>query len=274
MLRSVGEKSKRAVSRRGDFVTVCNRMGSARGARYSCRMEQNLIYVTDDDPGIRELVAEYLGTQGYAVEAAADGAALERLLAVRLPQLVVLDWMMPGEDGLSIARRLRAQPGFPPIIMLSAKGEDIDRIIGLEVGADDYLPKPFNPRELLARIRAVLRRHDVVPAQAAAGAAKTFAFGPFVVNLDARMLSRDGAEIALTGGEYELLEIFVAHANRALSRDWLMDQLRGFERDPFDRSIDVRVNRMRKKIEDDPANPAYIRTQRGQGYLFVPRGKD
>jgi len=274
MLRSLVEESKRFVSRKDDFVTVCNRMGSAQGPRYSCRMEKDLIYVTDDDPGIRELVAEYLGTQGYAVETAADAAALDRLLAVRVPQLVVLDWMMPGEDGLSIARRLRAQPGFPPIIMLSAKGEDIDRIIGLEVGADDYLPKPFNPRELLARIRAVLRRRDGNPPQAPAASTKTFAFGPFIVNLDARILSRDGSEIVLTTGEYELLEIFASHANRALSRDWLMDQLRGFERDPFDRSIDVRVNRLRKKIEDDPANPAYIRTQRGQGYLFVPRGKD
>ena len=248
-------------------------MGSAQGPRYSCRMEQDLIYVTDDDPGIRELVAEYLGTQGYAVETAADAAALDRLLAVRVPQLVVLDWMMPGEDGLSVARRLRAQPGFPPIIMLSARGEDIDRIIGLEVGADDYLPKPFNPRELLARIRAVLRRQESAPSQVPAAAARTFAFGPFVVNLDARSLTRDGGEIVLTGGEFELLEIFVSHANRALSRDWLMDQLRGFERDPFDRSIDVRVNRLRKKIEDDPARPAYIRTQRGQGYLFMPQGK-
>jgi two-component system OmpR family response regulator/two-component system phosphate regulon response regulator OmpR len=157
--------------------------------------------------------------------------------------------------------------------MLSAKGEDIDRIIGLEVGADDYLPKPFNPRELLARIRAVLRRHGEPAAPAASDTGKRFQFGPFNVNLDARTLIRDGAEITLTGGEYELLEIFVTHANRALSRDWLMDQLRGFERDPFDRSIDVRVNRLRKKIEDDPANPAYIRTQRGQGYLFVPQGK-
>jgi two-component system OmpR family response regulator/two-component system phosphate regulon response regulator OmpR len=235
-------------------------------------MQKDTIYVIDDDPGIRELVAEYLTSQGYAVETAEGAAALDRLLAARLPDLLVLDWMMPGEDGLSIARRLRAQPGFPPIIMLSARGEDIDRIIGLEVGADDYLPKPFNPRELLARIRAVLRRGGAV-APAAAESARVVRFGPYGVNLDARTLSRDGAEIPLTGGEYELLEIFVTHANRALSRDWLMDQLRGFERDPFDRSIDVRVNRLRKKIEDDPANPAYIRTQRGQGYLFVPQGK-
>ena len=236
-------------------------------------MEKDTIYVTDDDPGIRELVAEYLSSQGYAVETAEDAVSLDRLLANRLPDLLVLDWMMPGEDGLSIARRLRAQPGFPPIIMLSAKGEDIDRIIGLEVGADDYLPKPFNPRELLARIRAVLRRGSGATAPAAVDAGKRFQFGPFSVNLDARTLNRDGNEITLTTGEYELLEIFVTHANRALSRDWLMDQLRGFERDPFDRSIDVRVNRLRKKIEDDPSSPAYIRTQRGQGYLFVPQGK-
>jgi two-component system OmpR family response regulator/two-component system phosphate regulon response regulator OmpR len=240
---------------------------------YSCRKEKDTIYVTDDDPGIRELVAEYLTSQGYTVETAGDAVSLDRLLANRLPDLLVLDWMMPGEDGLSIARRLRAQPGFPPIIMLSAKGEDIDRIIGLEVGADDYLPKPFNPRELLARIRAVMRRQSGAVAPAAADTAKRFQFGPFSVNLVARTLTRDGAEITLTTGEYELLEIFVTHANRALSRDWLMDQLRGFERDPFDRSIDVRVNRLRKKIEDDPASPAYIRTQRGQGYLFVPQGK-
>ena len=234
-------------------------------------MGKETIYVTDDDRGIRELVAEYLTSQGYAVETAEDAAALDRLLAARLPDLVVLDWMMPGEDGLSVARRLRARPGFPPIIMLSAKDEDIDRIIGLEVGADDYLPKPFNPRELLARIRAVLRRQPA--AAEPAESARLVRFGPFSVNLDARMLSREGVEIPLTGGEYELLEIFVTHANRALSRDWLMDQLRGFERDPFDRSIDVRVNRLRKKIEDDPTNPAYIRTQRGQGYLFLPQGK-
>ena len=236
-------------------------------------MEKDTIYVTDDDPGIRELVAEYLTSQGYAVETAEDAIALDRLLASRLPDLLVLDWMMPGEDGLSVARRLRAQPRFPPIIMLSAKGEDIDRIIGLEVGADDYLPKPFNPRELLARIRAVMRRNGAPAAPAAGDTARAVGFGPFSVNLDARTLTRDGAEIPLTSGEYELLEIFATHANRALSRDWLMDQLRGFERDPFDRSIDVRVNRLRKKIEDDPANPAYIRTQRGQGYLFVPQGK-
>ena len=234
-------------------------------------MNTDTIYVTDDDPGIRELLAEYLGIQGYTVQTAENAVALDALLAQKLPDLLVLDWMMPGEDGLSVARRLRAQPGFPPIIMLSAKGEDIDRIIGLEVGADDYLPKPFNPRELLARVRAVLRRQSATPVEMAN--ARLISFGPFTVNLDSRSLSREGDQISLTGGEYELLEIFVTHANRALSRDWLMDQLRGFERDPFDRSIDVRVNRLRKKLEEDSANPAYIRTQRGQGYLFMPQGK-
>ncbi len=231
-----------------------------------------LIYVVDDDAGIRDSLAEYLGGQGYEVACADGGAALDALLEKARPALLVLDLMMPGEDGLSIARRLKGQAGAPPIIMLSAKGEDIDRIVGLEVGADDYLPKPFNPRELLARIRAVMRRGTATPA-AADEPLRVFEFGPFTANLDARSLSRGDEEIELTSGEFSLLEIFVAHPNRALSRDWLMDQLRGFERDPFDRSIDVRVNRLRKKIEDDPANPRYIKTVWGQGYLFAPQGK-
>ena len=231
---------------------------------------KELIYVADDDAGIRDLLAEYLAAQGYAVRCAKDGAELDAFLAEKSPQLIVLDWMMPGEDGLAIARRLKSQPGAPPIIMLSARGEDVDRIIGLEVGADDYLPKPFNARELLARIRAVLRRPAVaaVPEREA----RLYRFGPYTVNLDARSLQRDGVEVSLTHGEFDLLEIFVSHPNRALTRDWLMDQLRGFERDPFDRSVDVRVNRLRKKIETDPAEPRYVRTVWGQGYLFAPQG--
>ena len=231
-----------------------------------------LIYVVDDDPGIRDSLAEYLGGQGFQVASADGGAALDALLEKARPDLLVLDLMMPGEDGLSIARRLKGQAGASPIIMLSAKGEDIDRIVGLEVGADDYLPKPFNPRELLARIRAVMRRGAATPA-AAGEPLRVVDFGPFTANLDARSLSRGEEESELTSGEFSLLEIFVAHPNRALSRDWLMDQLRGFERDPFDRSIDVRVNRLRKKIEDDPSNPRYIKTVWGQGYLFAPQGK-
>ena len=231
---------------------------------------KELIYVADDDTGIRDLLAEYLTAQGYAVRCARDGAELDTFLAEKSPQLIVLDWMMPGEDGLSIARRLKSRPGAPPIVMLSARGEDVDRIIGLEVGADDYLPKPFNPRELLARIRAVLRRPAVaaVPEREA----RLYRFGPYTVNLDARSLQCDGVEVPLTHGEFDLLEIFVSHPNRALTRDWLMDQLRGFERDPFDRSVDVRVNRLRKKIEADPAEPRYVRTVWGQGYLFAPQG--
>jgi DNA-binding response OmpR family regulator len=233
---------------------------------------KSLIYLVDDDPGIRDLLAEYLASQGFEVACAEGGAALDALLEKSRPDLLVLDLMMPGEDGLSIARRLKGQAGAPPIIMLSAKGEDIDRIIGLEVGADDYLAKPFNPRELLARIRAVLRRGTLAPASASEPL-RVVEFGPFTVNLDAHSLSRGDTEIELTSGEFSLLEIFVAHPNRALSRDWLMDQLRGFERDPFDRSIDVRVNRLRKKMEEDPANPRYIKTVWGQGYLFAPQGK-
>jgi len=234
-------------------------------------MNKELIYVVDDDPGLRELLMEYLTSQGYEVAEADGSKALDALLAERLPNLIVLDLMMPGEDGLSIARRLKGAAGMPPIIMLSAKGEDIDRIIGLEVGADDYLPKPFNPRELVARIKAVLRRGNI---PAPEGASRLVHFGPFSLNLDSRSLSREDEEIVITSGEFSLLEIFVRHPNRALSRDWLMDQLRGFERDPFDRSIDVRVNRLRKKIEADIANPRYIKTVWGQGYLFSPAGKE
>ncbi len=236
--------------------------------------KQSLIYVVDDDAGIRESLSEYLAAQGFSVRVAGGGTELDLLMEAARPELLVLDLMMPGEDGLSIARRIKGLPGSPPIIMLSAKGEDIDRIVGLEVGADDYLAKPFNPRELLARIRAVMRR-GAAPGQETASETprRIVEFGEFRVDLDARAFSCNGEDIGLTSGEFSLLEILVTHPNRALSRDWLMDQLRGFERDPFDRSIDVRVNRLRKKIEVDPASPRYIKTVWGQGYLFAPQGK-
>ncbi len=227
------------------------------------------ILIVDDDAGIRELLADYLGQQGYAVATAGDGREMARHLQEQLPALVVMDLMLPGEDGLALTRQLKAAHGLP-VIMLSARGEDVDRIVGLEVGADDYLPKPFNPRELLARIRAVLRRGE---AQADKAPPEQAGFGPFRLDLAAQRLTRDGQEIPLTQAEFSLLKIFVEHPNRALSRDQIMDWLKGFERDPFDRSIDVRVTRLRKKIEDDPANPAYIRTVWGQGYLFAPKGK-
>jgi DNA-binding response OmpR family regulator len=236
------------------------------------------VLIVDDDAGIRDLLADYLTKQGMHVSTARDGKEMDERLALAHPDLIVMDLMLPGEDGLSLTRRVKATRDVP-VIMLSARGEDIDRIVGLEVGADDYLPKPFNPRELLARIRAVLRRggsgnhagshagnHD----QAANDIAR---FGPFALDLSAQALSRDGAEIPLSQAEFTLLKLFIERPHRALSRDQIMDSLKGYERDPFDRSIDVRVTRLRKKLEDDPANPVYIRTVWGQGYLFSPKGK-
>jgi DNA-binding response OmpR family regulator len=231
--------------------------------------ENPQLLVVDDDAGIRDLLADYLAKQGMRVVTARDGKEMDERLADFHPDLVVMDLMLPGEDGLSLTRRLKAERDVP-VIMLSARGEDIDRIVGLEVGADDYLPKPFNPRELLARVRAVLRRGA---AHHGNDQGEAIRFGPFSLDLASQSLSRDGQEIPLTQAEFTLLKIFVEHPNRALSRDQIMDWLKGFERDPFDRSIDVRVTRLRKKIEEDPASPAYIRTVWGQGYLFAPKGK-
>ena len=237
------------------------------------------ILVVDDDPALRDLLAEYLSVNGLAVETVGDGAAMRRALARGLPDAIVLDLMLPGEDGLSLARQLRGEPTSAalPILMLSARGEEIDRVVGLEVGADDYLAKPFSPRELLARLRALLRRAG--PATAGAVTSATDAaptqrrFGPFVLDLAAHRLLRDGAEIHLTSAEYDLLRVFTERPNRVLSRDDLVDSLKGFERDPFDRSIDIRVTRLRRKIETDPGAPAYVRTVRGEGYLFNPLGE-
>ena len=227
------------------------------------------LLVVDDDPQLRELLARYLGEQGFRVSTVADGAAMDTLLARERPDLVILDLMLPGEDGLSIARRLRSQ-GRVPIIILSARGEDVDRIVGLEVGADDYLPKPFNPRELLARIRAVLRRPTE---QTAAAPDALHRFGLFTLDVTRHVLLRAGEEITLTAGEFALLRILAEHPNRVLTRDQLIEHLKGYERSAFDRSIDVRVTRLRRKIEDDPAAPRYLRTVWGEGYLFTPEGQ-
>jgi len=236
-------------------------------------MDNKKLLVVDDDPGLRELLQEYLTSQGFEVATVADGVEMEQYLQQHTVKLVILDLMLPGEDGLSLARKLRAR-GNLPIVMLSARGEDVDRIIGLEVGADDYLAKPFNPRELLARIRAVLRRHEEVKDNGAAEAqGEMFRFGNFQLDMNSRSLSREGAEIFLTAGEFNLLRIFVEHPNRVLNRDQLMDLMKGYERSPFDRSIDVRVTRLRRKIETDPAAPEYVRTVWGEGYLFTPAGK-
>ena len=235
-------------------------------------MNKKHILVVDDDPGLRELLQQYLSEQGYSVDAVADGSAMERHLAEHAADLVILDLMLPGEDGLTLARKLRMRGG-QPIIMLSARGEDVDRIIGLDAGADDYLAKPFGNAELLARIRAVLRRREGGDTRMEDSAQEVFRFGPFSLDLHSRSLSREGADIPLTAGEFSLLRIFVEHPNRVLSRDSLMDLLKGYERMPFDRSIDVRVTRLRRKIEDDPATPVYVRTVWGEGYLFVPGNK-
>lgn len=233
---------------------------------------QPRILVVDDDAGIRDLLADYLARQGLEIETARDGREMDERLPVFTPDLLVMDLMMPGEDGLALTRRVKSEHAIP-VIMLSARAEDIDRIVGLEVGADDYLAKPFNPRELLARIRAVLRRQAPTPEKTEAAEGESYRFGPFSLDLAAQRLLREGDEITITHAEFTLLKIFAEHPNRALSRDQIMDWLKGFERDPFDRSIDVRVTRLRRKIEDDPANPVYIRTVWGQGYLFAPKGK-
>lgn len=235
---------------------------------------QARILVVDDDPGMRTLLEAYLGDSGYTVETAADGTAMWQALAGGMPDAIVLDLMLPGEDGLSIARRLRATSSVP-ILMLSARGEEIDRVVGLEMGADDYLPKPFSPRELLARLRALLRRSQRGADAATAPAGRdAYRFGPFQLDTASHRLTQDGNEVKLSTAEFALLRIFVEHPLRVLSRDTLIDMLKGYERNPFDRSVDTRVTRLRRKIEPNPGAPVYVRTVRGEGYLFNPRGDE
>jgi len=233
---------------------------------------QPRILVVDDDPALRELLTGYLASNGFSVQAVGDGVAMRAALSEGFPDAIVLDLMLPGEDGLALTRGIRTQSNVP-ILMLSARGEEVDRVIGLEVGADDYLAKPFGPRELLARLRALLRRGQP-DAGAGVVAAAEQRFGPFELDVAGRRLFRGGTEIHLTSAEFDLLAAFVARPNRVLSRDTLVDLLRGYDRDPFDRSIDIRVTRLRRKIETEPAAPVYIRTVRGEGYLFNPHGGD
>ncbi|MGD8498437.1 MAG: response regulator [Chromatiales bacterium] len=228
------------------------------------------VLVVDDDASLRDLLTGYLRQEGFEVSGVEDGATMFDWLAENQADILILDLMLPGEDGLTVARRLRKQSDTP-IIMLSARGDDIDRIVGLEVGADDYLAKPFNPRELLARIRAVLRRH--APTSAEPQEDDAFAFGPFRLDLATRQLIRDGKPVTLTGSEFDLLRIFAEHPNKMLDRDRLLDLLKGYERNPFDRSIDVQVARLRAKIEPNKKQPRYIRTVWGRGYMFTPRAE-
>ena len=231
------------------------------------------ILVADDEADLRALLQRYLTDQGYAVRTVDSAAPLDKLLARERFDVLVLDVMMPGEDGLSICRRLRAQGETIPIVMLTARGDPLDRIIGLEMGADDYLPKPFNPRELLARIHAVLRRRPTLEAPGAPALdAQTVTFGPFEFDLALRRLSKEGEQIALTTGEFSMLKALVRHPRQPLSRDKLAQLARGREFEPFDRSLDVQISRLRKMIEPDPAQPRYIQTVWGVGYVFVPDG--
>ncbi len=226
------------------------------------------ILVVDDDREIRDLLARFLTKHGLRVSSARDGTEMNKVLDQASIDLVVLDLMLPGEDGLSLCRRLRANSSLP-VIMLTAMGEDTDRIVGLEMGADDYLAKPFNPRELLARIKAVLRRfHAPLAAEAPAG--NEIRFDGWTLELGPRrLLSPSGDEVDLSTGEYELLLAFVTHARRVLTRDQLLDLARGRSAAPFDRSIDIQVMRLRRKIESNPKEPRLIKTVRGGGYIFA-----
>ncbi len=232
------------------------------------------ILIVDDDLRLRDLLNRYLGEQGFGVKTVSDAPGMDRVLAQERFDLMVLDLMLPGEDGLSICRRLRGAKNLIPIIMLTAKGEEVDRIVGLEMGADDYLPKPFNPRELVARINAVLRRRTQPPPPGApATEPEAVEFGGMTVNLATRTLRKDGQDVTLTTGEFALLKVLVTHPRQPLSRDRLMELARGREYEVFDRAIDVQISRLRKLVEPDPSKPSFIQTVWGFGYVFVPDGK-
>ena len=234
-------------------------------------MPQPLILLVDDDPGIRDLLRDFLEKEGFTVETAADASEMDGKLARLHPDLIVLDLMLPGEDGVSICRRL-ARDGAPPIIMLTAKNDEIDRILGLEMGADDYVAKPFAPRELLARIRAVLRR---TATRRPESTNTRFAFDCFVVDIDARQLfDADQVLVTLTSGEFDLLACFVHRPRRVLSRDQILDALRGREAEPFDRTVDMLVSRLRRKLAERGADPSLISTVRNAGYLLTQPVRD
>ena len=230
------------------------------------------ILMVDDDPGIRDVVSDFLGRHGYKVETAGDAVEMERVLERGPVDLIVLDIMMPGEDGLAVCRRLTTTENAPPIIMLSAMGEDTDRIVGLELGADDYLAKPCNPRELLARVRAVLRRAEQRGVAGALGAGCEFA--GWRLDLVRRELrSPAGVVVNLSSGEFSLLRAFVERPQRVLTRDQLLEFARGPDSDAFDRAIDVQISRLRRKLDDGGGGHDLIRTIRNEGYMFTAKVK-
>ena len=232
---------------------------------------QDHILVVDDDAEIRALLLEYLQKQGYRVSAVADGKAMRGAIEVAKPDVIVLDLMLPGEDGLALCRDLRARSQIP-IIMLTARGDETDRIVGLEMGADDYLPKPFNPRELLARVKSVLRRARSVPDSLRPPDAASYRFAGWTLDIATRNLAApDRVVVALSGTEYRLLRVFLDHPNRVLTRDQLIDFMLSRDAAPFDRAIDVQVSRLRHRLRDDAKEPAIIKTVRGQGYVLAAR---
>jgi two-component system OmpR family response regulator len=227
------------------------------------------ILVVDDDPELTTLLQDYLGNQGYLVETAGDGVEMHGKLSAGRPDMLILDLMLPGEDGLTLCRNLRAVSRIP-ILMLTARGDDMDRIIGLEMGADDYLPKPFNPRELLARIKSVLRRaHDGEPREAPPRALR---FSGWTLDLAARnLVGADGVVIALSSGEFRLLNLLAETPNCVFSRDQLMDAMVGRDAGPLDRTIDVMISRLRRRLGDDARDPVLIKTMRSEGYMLAAR---
>tara|TARA_Y100000385_G_C12983171_1_gene589373 strand:+ start:182 stop:949 length:768 start_codon:yes stop_codon:yes gene_type:complete len=233
----------------------------------------SMIWVVDDDPELRQMVGTYLIDQGYDVRCLSDVKQLEARLEFQRPDLIVLDLMMPGDDGLTALRRLRDAGDDLPVVMLTARGDGVDRIIGLEQGADDYLAKPFLPRELSARIEAVLRRRSSIPAGTPLAEGGDVMFGENQFDLSARTLIRGGTPVVITSGEFSLLAAFVQHPHRPLSRERLIELARGPGSDTDSRSMDVQVSRVRKLVEPDPARPRYIQTVWGYGYVFVPDGQ-
>jgi len=230
------------------------------------------LLIVDDDLRLRSLLSRYLAEQGFVIDAVENSDQMDSRLKRAAYALIVLDLMLPGEDGLAICRRLRAAANTIPIIMLTAKSDEIDRILGLEMGADDYLPKPFNPRELLARIHAVLRRNPASLPGAPSTDDEVIEFGAYRLNLSTRLLTKHGLLLTLTTGEFAILKALATHARKPLSRDQLAELARGREHDAFDRSIDVQISRLRKLVEDEPGNPRHIQTVWGIGYVFVPNG--
>lgn len=221
------------------------------------------VLLVDDDARLRELLTRYLSEQGFAVTAVPDGRAMDKALARAAYDMLILDIMLPGESGLNICQRLRREGRYIPLLMLTARGDEADRIMGLDLGADDYLAKPFNPRELVARINAVLRRQRPPDD-------KKLRFGRYQLDIHERTLTTDGTAVNLTTAEFDLLRVFATHPRQPLSRDVLMQLARGRDHMPFDRSIDVRISRLRRLLEDDPAKPRIIQTVWGFGYVFNP----